>query len=249
MLPYTIMLLSTLSRLVGMSFSNSPGSDSKTTFVAMLNIWKPVRCVTPMRFHLLYVGMACWQSARLVIKRLRVRIPAEAKGKLPSPESTLCADSYSVSVPPPVLPQWHVKDPGHSAKSGGGRLHFNSHTPSTQRSRSRLTMPLCRHSVGTYQETSSHAHSVTVVSARWDTVDRFWLKEWNWCARTNPRFKKKIKSSGGDEWSNFFPKSSQARKKPPTWQSLLTRVVDQHTKGASLLKTGLVKQKISSQKP
>ena len=23
----------------------------------------------------------------------------------------------------PVLPQWHVKDPGHSAKSAGGRLH------------------------------------------------------------------------------------------------------------------------------
>ena len=26
-----------------------------------------------------------------------------------------------------VLPQWHVKDPGHSAKSAGGRLHLNSH--------------------------------------------------------------------------------------------------------------------------
>ena len=28
----------------------------------------------------------------------------------------------------PVLPQWHVKDPGHSAKSAGGRLHLNTHT-------------------------------------------------------------------------------------------------------------------------
>ena len=36
----------------------------------------------------------------------------------------MCADSYSVSVPPPVLPQWHVKDLGHSAKSAGGRLHL-----------------------------------------------------------------------------------------------------------------------------
>ena len=72
-------------------------------------------------------------------------------------QSTLCADSYSVSVPPPVLPQWHVKDPGHSAKSAGGRLHPNTHTPLTQRSRSWLIMPLSRHSVGTYQETSSHA--------------------------------------------------------------------------------------------
>ena len=46
-----------------------------------------------------------------------------------------------------VLPQWYVKDPGHSAKSAGGRLHLKS----------RLTMPLSRHSVGTYPETSSRA--------------------------------------------------------------------------------------------
>ena len=39
----------------------------------------------------------------------------------------------------PVLLQWHVKDPGHSAKSAGGRLHLNTHTPLTQRSRSGLT--------------------------------------------------------------------------------------------------------------
>ena len=50
----------------------------------------------------------------------------------------------------PVLPQSHVKDPGHSAKSAGGRLHLNTHAPLTQRSPSVLTMPLCRHSVGTY---------------------------------------------------------------------------------------------------
>ena len=56
----------------------------------------------------------------------------------------------------PVLPQWHVKDPGHSAKSAGGRLHRKMHTPLTQRSRSGLTRPLSRHSVGIYQETSSH---------------------------------------------------------------------------------------------
>ena len=29
----------------------------------------------------------------------------------------------------PVLPQQHVKDPGHSTKSGGGRLQLNTHTP------------------------------------------------------------------------------------------------------------------------
>ena len=31
----------------------------------------------------------------------------------------------SVSVPPP----WHVKDPGHSAKSSDGRLQINTHAP------------------------------------------------------------------------------------------------------------------------
>ena len=58
----------------------------------------------------------------------------------------------------PVLPQWYVNDPGHSAKSAGGKLHLNKlTTPLTQWSQNGLTMPLCRHSVGTYQETSSHA--------------------------------------------------------------------------------------------
>ena len=29
----------------------------------------------------------------------------------------------------PVLPQWHVGDPGRSAKGAGGRLQLNTHTP------------------------------------------------------------------------------------------------------------------------
>ena len=28
-----------------------------------------------------------------------------------------------------MLPQYHVKDPGHSAKRAGGRLQLNTHTP------------------------------------------------------------------------------------------------------------------------
>ena len=50
----------------------------------------------------------------------------------------------------PMSPQWHVKDPNHSAKSAGGRLQLNTQ-PLTQRSLSGLTM-LTRYSVGTYQE-------------------------------------------------------------------------------------------------
>ena len=56
----------------------------------------------------------------------------------------------------PVLPQWHIKNSGHSAKSACGRLYLNMHTPWTQWRWSGLTMPLRRHSVGTYQKMSSH---------------------------------------------------------------------------------------------
>ena len=57
----------------------------------------------------------------------------------------------------PMLPQWHVKDPSHSAKSAGGRLHLNMHTLLTHWSRSGLTMPLSGQNVGIYQKTSTHA--------------------------------------------------------------------------------------------
>ena len=43
------------------------------------------------------------------------------------------------------------------ANSAGGKLHLNTFTPFTKRSRSGLNMPLSRHGVGTCQETSSHA--------------------------------------------------------------------------------------------
>ena len=49
-----------------------------------------------------------------------------------------------------MLPQWHAKDTGHSAKIAGGRLHLNMHTPFMQRGRSGLTVP-SRHGVGTCQ--------------------------------------------------------------------------------------------------
>ena len=98
-----------------------------------------------------------WLSARLAIERLRVRILAGVAGEFSSLQSTSCASSLFRVRSTPVLPQWHVKDPGHSANSAGGRLHLNTHTPLTQQSRSGLTMALSRHSVGTYQETSSHA--------------------------------------------------------------------------------------------
>ena len=52
-----------------------------------------------------------------MIERSRVRIPARAAGEYSSPGSTFCADSYYGIRSTPVLPEQHVKDPGHSAKS------------------------------------------------------------------------------------------------------------------------------------
>ena len=31
-----------------------------------------------------------------------------------------------------MLPQWYIEDPGHSAKSAGGRIHLNMRTTLTQ---------------------------------------------------------------------------------------------------------------------
>ena len=52
-----------------------------------------------------------------------------AAGELSSPVSTFCADSSFGIRSTPVLRQQHVTDPGHSAKSAGGRLQLNTHTP------------------------------------------------------------------------------------------------------------------------
>ena len=92
-----------------------------------------------------------------MIEKLRVQTPAGVVGEFSSPDLTFCADSLFSVGSTPVLLQWHIKDPGHSAKSAGGRFHLNTHTPLTQQVKSGLTMPLSRHSVETYQEMSSHA--------------------------------------------------------------------------------------------
>ena len=60
----------------------------------------------------------------------------------------LCWSLFGVSSTP-ILPQWHIKDPCHSAQSAGGRLHLHTHTLLTQLSWGGLIM-LSRSSVGTY---------------------------------------------------------------------------------------------------
>ena len=64
-----------------------------------------------------------------MIERSRVRIPAGAAGECSSLGPTFCANFYFGIRSTPVLPRQHVKDPGHPAKSAGGRLQLNTHTP------------------------------------------------------------------------------------------------------------------------
>ena len=45
-------------------------------------------------------GIARWKERRTRDQKLRVRIPAGAVKEFSSPESSLCADTYSMYVPP-----------------------------------------------------------------------------------------------------------------------------------------------------
>ena len=100
--------------------------------------------------------MACWLECKTHDRKAVSLNPGRGDRRIFfSRVSFVC--SYLVSVPTPVFPKWHIKDPGHTAKSAGGRLHLNTHTPLTQQNQSGLMMLLSRHSVGTYPEKSSHA--------------------------------------------------------------------------------------------
>ena len=52
-----------------------------------------------------------------MIERSQVRVPAGGAGEFFSPGSAFCAISYFGMSFNPVLPQYHVKDPGLSAKT------------------------------------------------------------------------------------------------------------------------------------
>ena len=85
-------------------------------------------------------GIACWLELRTRDRKVASSNPGRCGGRLFfSRVNFLCWLSLGVCSTH-VLP--HVKDPGHSAKSAGGRLHLNTHTPQTHRSRSGLTMLL-----------------------------------------------------------------------------------------------------------
>ena len=127
----------------------------------------------------------------------------------------------------PVLLQQHVKDPGHSAKSAGGRLHLNTYTPMTHRSKSGQTMPLSRQSVGIYQETRSHTTCEgTLVHSRLSSLSHCGLilaKEWNNFARANLHYKKRVQAGNELSFSqNPCTRGKSHHQKPPMFSITLS---------------------------
>ena len=97
-----------------------------------------------------------------------------------------------------MLLQWHAKGTNHSAKSAGCKLQLNTHTPLTQRSGSGLTM-LSRHSVGSYQETSSNAtRQETLVHGDLSSLSQYW---------TDPDLKSGI---GAHELSSIYQQQQKS---------------------------------------
>ena len=77
--------------------------------------------------HSTGAAIAQWKTDRPVIEcRVLQSMQEQRENFLPG--LILCADSYSDICSATALPQQHVKDPGHSAKSVGGRLQLNTHS-------------------------------------------------------------------------------------------------------------------------
>ena len=97
--------------------------------------------------------IACWLERRTRNRRVASSNPGRTGGRMFFSRVNLVCGLFIGVRSTPEWPQW----PGHSAKSAGDRLHLNTRTTLPLRSRSGLAMPLFRHSVGTYQQISSHA--------------------------------------------------------------------------------------------
>ena len=117
-----------------------------------------------------------------------------------------------------MLPQWHVRAPGHFARSaGGGRLHRNTHTPldpSKSEWADYAVQAECRNLAIRENELTHNSSGKTLPQSSQ-------LAE---PLRTDPGLKKKVdlvcalknrKCRRGMTRQTFPPKSSQATKKSP----------------------------------
>ena len=118
-----------------------------------------------------------------------------------------------------MLLQKHVKDSGQSAKSAGGRLYQNPHTPLTKGSRGGLTI-LSRHSVGIFQgyeltrkwSGNTRPESSQFAGPLWTDPS---LKSGIGTRELISTYKRKKAQAGNEMVLNLSPKSSLARRKLP----------------------------------
>ena len=150
-----------------------------------------------------------------MIERLRYRVPAGAAGDFFffSPELTLCADSYSVSVPPRVTVEARKRPRSFCQKC---RWQV---TPLTQRNQSGLTM-LSRHSVGTYQGNELTRNPAGIIRPESSQLpELLWtdlgLNKSNSCARADLHLRKKQKSTsaGGKIDHPALPENRRNRRR------------------------------------
>ena len=121
----------------------------------------------------------------------------------------------------PVLPQWHVKDPGHSAKSAAGRFYLNTYTldPSKPEWDDYATVQaewdLSGNELTRNLSGNTRSQSSQLAEPLWTDPglkSRISLRE------LIPTIKKKAQVGNG--LSNILPKSLHTRKKPPPPPSL-----------------------------
>ena len=116
----------------------------------------------PLRLEVLInmiARTAWWLERRTHDQKVASSNPGRSSGRIFfSRANFVCWLLFSVRSTP-ALPQWHIKTPVILPKvqMTGYNLHLNMHALMTQWSQSGLTIPLCRQTVGTYQETSSHS--------------------------------------------------------------------------------------------
>ena len=117
---------------------------------SQVNPWKGLH-TTLLHIHYLHnwgVGRAWWLKRQTCDRKVASLNPSWIGRRIFFLRvKFLCWLLFSVGSTP-VLLQWHIKDPGHSVKSGGGRVQICMHTCLTRWSWSTwcgLTMP-SRHS-------------------------------------------------------------------------------------------------------
>ena len=104
-------------------------------------------------------GIACWLERQTCDRKVASSNPGWSGGRIFfSRVNFVCRLLFGVRSTPVPVTAVALKRPRSFRQSAGGRLHLNTHTSLTQRSRNGLTV-LSRHNVGSYQGNELTRHS------------------------------------------------------------------------------------------